>query len=50
MSKKKKSACTHGLGNGFAKALKAGVNASIERRKLGQRREPSWWPRLPARA
>ena len=38
MSKKKKSACTHGLGNGFAKALKAGVNASIKRHGL----EGSW--------
>ena len=47
---RQKYAKAFGLGNGFAKALKEGVNASIASRKLQQRREPGWWPKLPARA
>lgn len=49
-ARKRKPEVTHGLEKGFAKALKKGVNDSIKSRHLQQRREPSWWPRLPDRA
>lgn len=39
-----------GLGHGFAKALKKGVQKSIEKRNLQQRKAPSWWPNLEGRA
>lgn len=47
---KKGGKAAYGLGHGFAKALKKGVNQSIKARHLEQGREPAWWARLPARA
>lgn len=40
---------TSGLGHGFAKALKDGVNKSIKKRGLAQGRAPYWWPALEAK-
>lgn len=42
---KHKNEYTHGLGHGFAKALKAGVNGSVKRRKLEQSRDFTFSPK-----